>query len=108
MIIQKNADKQYVLCVVYEPNVRDAHDDWMTAEEIEKSCHEFTRSLQKQVVVGDMALRIIAKLYKTIQTGGDVEVDVTDLLSAVDVSEYKRQLEAGNAIGLGIQHAVWD
>lgn len=34
-------DRRLVYGVVYEPNIPDAHDDYMTAEEIEKSAHGF-------------------------------------------------------------------
>lgn len=45
--------RQIVFGVVYEPNVEDAHDDFMTEEEIEKMAHDFmensnTHSIDKQ------------------------------------------------------------
>lgn len=43
--------KKLVYGVVYEPGVEDAHQDFMTAEEIEKAAHEFlkdSRDIDKQ------------------------------------------------------------
>ncbi|MBA7473108.1 putative protein YqbD [subsurface metagenome] len=39
--IEKNSEKRLVFCVVYEPDVKDEHGDWATAEDIEKAAHEF-------------------------------------------------------------------
>jgi hypothetical protein len=40
-IAKIDAERRLVYGVVYEPNVADAHDDMMTAPEIEKACHGF-------------------------------------------------------------------
>jgi len=46
-IITKSEDEQkLVYGVVYEPGVADAHNDFMTAEEIEKAAHEFMKEAQ--------------------------------------------------------------
>src|SRR6266566_9517764 len=42
-IVKIDAERRLVYGVVYEPNVPDAHDDMMTADEIEKACHGFMR-----------------------------------------------------------------
>jgi hypothetical protein len=43
-IITKADDaQQLVYGIVYEPDVPDAHDDYMTAEEIEKAAHQFMK-----------------------------------------------------------------
>jgi hypothetical protein len=40
-IAKSDTVKQIVYGVVYEPNSNDAHDDFMTADEIEKMAHDF-------------------------------------------------------------------
>jgi Putative phage serine protease XkdF len=46
-VITKAADpKQIVYGVVYEPDTPDAHDDMMTAEEIEKAAHKFMKDFR--------------------------------------------------------------
>lgn len=46
-VITKSDDpKQFVYGVVYEPEVEDAHEDAMTAEEIEKAAHKFMKSFR--------------------------------------------------------------
>lgn len=43
-LLTKNEDEQrLVYGVVYEPDIVDAHGDFMTAEEIEKAAHEFMK-----------------------------------------------------------------
>lgn len=43
VIIDKSDEKQLVYGVVYEPDVEDAHGDYMDAEDIEKAAHEFMK-----------------------------------------------------------------
>lgn len=40
-ILKVDDERRLVASVVYEPDVADAHDDMMTAVEIERSCHGF-------------------------------------------------------------------
>lgn len=51
ILVNKEDAKQLVYGVVYEPNVPDAHNDMMEAEEIEKAAHKFLadyRNIDKQ------------------------------------------------------------
>lgn len=51
ILVNKEDEKQLVYGVVYEPNVPDAHNDMMDAEEIEKAAHRFLadyRNIDKQ------------------------------------------------------------
>jgi hypothetical protein len=43
--IKKDATKQIIKGIVYEPLVEDTHGDFMTAEEIEKSAYNFMRCM---------------------------------------------------------------
>lgn len=50
-ILKVDDEKRIVTGIVYEPDVADAHDEFMTAEEIEKSAHQFLkdyRNIDKQ------------------------------------------------------------
>lgn len=40
-IIKADDDKRLVTSIVYEPNTKDSHGDFMTAEEIERAAHDF-------------------------------------------------------------------
>lgn len=46
-ILKVDAESHYVTGVVYEPNVADAHDNYMTEAEIEKAAHWFMKSGDK-------------------------------------------------------------
>ncbi|AQY42394.1 XkdF-like putative serine protease domain-containing protein [Bacillus thuringiensis] len=51
LLTKADDPKKLVYGVVYEPGVEDAHQDFMTAEEIEKAAHEFlkdSRDIDKQ------------------------------------------------------------
>lgn len=50
-ILKVDDEKRIVTGIVYEPDVLDAHDEFMTVEEIEKSAHQFLkdyRNIDKQ------------------------------------------------------------
>jgi hypothetical protein len=49
-IAKIDGGKQIMKGVVYKPNELDAHGDWMTAEDIEKSAHKFMKDLKLQNV----------------------------------------------------------
>lgn|SRR5690554_6106809 len=40
--------------VVYEPNTLDAHNQWMSEEEIEKACENFNKNLRAGVVKSNL------------------------------------------------------
>lgn len=40
-IFKQDEDKRLITSIVYEPDVKDAHGDYMTAEDIEKAAHDF-------------------------------------------------------------------
>lgn len=46
-ILKVDTESHYVTGVVYEPNVADAHDNYMTEAEIEKTAHWFMKSGDK-------------------------------------------------------------
>lgn len=40
--------------VVYEPNTLDAHNQWMSEEEVEKACENFNKNLEAGVVKSNL------------------------------------------------------
>lgn len=40
--------------VVYEPNTLDAHNQWMSEEEVEKACENFNKNLKAGVVKSNL------------------------------------------------------
>ncbi len=46
-ILKQDASQQIAYGIVYEPLVKDAHDDYMTAEEIEKAAHIFLKDYRQ-------------------------------------------------------------
>ena len=55
--IQKDAKRQIVYGVVYEPNIVDIQKDWASAEEIEQACHKFMKAYRKMGIRHDGAVR---------------------------------------------------
>lgn len=83
---------RYTLGIVYEPDVVDAHDDFATAPEIEKACHNYMRLLTAQGnAVVKAAGDILEALIKA-EPGDEIEID----LPADDVEKR----------GVGVQHLV--
>lgn len=46
-IIKADEEKQLVTGIVYEPETLDSHEDFMTAEEIEKAAHQFLQDYRQ-------------------------------------------------------------
>lgn len=40
--------------VVYEPNVKDAHGEWMSVETVQKACEDFNKNLKEGKVVPNL------------------------------------------------------
>lgn len=74
--------------VVYEPNVKDTHGNWMTKEEIEKAAANFNENLKSGVVKSNLFHVTETDKFTILDTWVHKELDVT-----VDGSEEK--LKAG-------------
>lgn len=46
-ITQDIEEKKISVDVVYEPDVKDAHNNWMSAETLEKACEDFNKNLKE-------------------------------------------------------------
>lgn len=75
-IAKVDESRRLVYGVVYEPNVPDAHDDMMTADEIEKACHGFMRKYA--------TLRAASGLEHQVDVGRDQVVIVENAIAPVD------------------------
>lgn len=75
-IAKIDPERRLVYGVVYEPNVPDAHDDMMTAPEIEKACHGFMRKYA--------TLRAASGLEHEVDVGRDQVVIVENAIAPVD------------------------
>lgn len=81
--IYKDAKKRYTLGVVYEPDVLDAHDEFMDAEEIEKACWNFMRKLHGGTSLTKVAVKILGAIVKASDEGGQLTLDITDVYDEV-------------------------
>lgn len=90
--IQKSEPKRYVLGIVYEPDTVDYQGDYASADEIEKACHDFMKSLQRQT---EVAKNITGGILKALTKGEEVQVDVTDVFDDIQKG------------ALGINHIDW-
>ena len=90
-ILKVDEEKRIVSGIVYEPDVPDAHDEFMTAEEIEKSAHQFLkdyRNIDKQHdFVGGQADVVESWIAKEDGTLGDQDIRKGTWLMSVHVDD---------------------
>ncbi|WP_046180381.1 XkdF-like putative serine protease domain-containing protein [Domibacillus tundrae] len=103
-INKEEAVQQLVYGLVYEPNVEDAHGDFMTAEEIEKAAHGFmkdARNIDKQhnfeAGVGEVVESYIAPADFTL---GEQEITKGSWIMVTKASdEIWEEIQKGNITG---------
>lgn len=78
--ILKADEQRYTLGVVYEPNVPDAHGDFMTPETIERAAHAYMRKLQGVDDVSKAATDLMIGIAKALNDDVTVRVDVGSIL----------------------------
>ena len=71
-IIKQDRERQIIYGIVYEPDVLDAHDDAMEAEEIEKACHRFM--LDSQLIKKGHKKPAAAKVVESYIAPVDFEI----------------------------------
>lgn len=109
-ITKADDPQKLVYGVVYEPDVKDAHDDFMTAEEIEKAAHGFMQNYQQidkqhdfEAGAGTVVQSYIApcdlELGETIQKGSWVLVTkaTDEIWESIQKGEFTGYSLAGNA-----------
>lgn len=62
--------------VVYEPNVKDSHDQWMTSETVEKACEDFNTNLKEGVVKSNLFHIADTDKFTVVDTWIHKELDV--------------------------------
>ena len=62
--------------VVYEPNVKDAHGEWMSEKTIQKACENFNKNLEKGVVQPNLFHLKDTDLFTIEDTWVQKELDV--------------------------------
>lgn len=62
--------------VVYEPNVKDAHGEWMSEKTIEKACQNFNKNLEKGIVQPNLFHLKDTDLFTVEDTWIQKELDV--------------------------------
>lgn len=97
-ILKSDAKRRYTLGVVYEPDVVDSQGDWTDAEEIEKACWNFMRSIQSKSKVTKSVLEVLGLIAKGLQDREAVAIDISDVWEDIQKA----------AKGLGYMHERWD
>ena len=62
--------------VVYEPNVKDSHDEWMSAETLEKACENFNKNLKEGIVKANLFHAQDTESFSVVDTWIQKEFDV--------------------------------
>ncbi|MED2007013.1 XkdF-like putative serine protease domain-containing protein [Brevibacillus borstelensis] len=109
-IAKADKAKQIVYGVVYEPDEFDAHDDSMTAEEIEKAAHGFmerqnTHNIDKQHDLdADKGYVVESYIAPVDMTLGDQEIKKGSWVAGVKVTDADTwaQIEKGEITGFSM------
>lgn len=106
-ILKQDASQQIAYGIVYEPLVKDAHDDYMTAEEIEKAAHIFLkdyRQIDKQhdftSQVGDVIESYIAPA--DFELGGETVTKGTWVMAVKVADEVWSGIQKGEFTGFSL------
>ncbi|WP_393965811.1 XkdF-like putative serine protease domain-containing protein [Exiguobacterium sp. S22-S28] len=106
-ILKQDASQQIAYGIVYEPLVKDAHDDYMTADEIEKAAHIFLkdyRQIDKQhdftSQVGDVIESYIAPA--DFELGGETVTKGTWVMAVKVADEVWTGIQKGEYTGFSL------
>lgn len=106
-ILKQDESQQIAYGVVYEPLVKDAHDDYMTADEIEKAAHIFLkdyRQIDKQhdftSQVGDVIESYIAPA--DFELGGETVTKGTWVMAVKVADEVWTGIQKGEYTGFSL------
>lgn len=107
-VMKSDEEKQLVTGVVYEPEVEDAHGDFMTADEIEKAAHQFLkdyRNIDKQHdFISDVGEVVESWIAKTDMTLGDEEIKKGTWVMTVKVTDNEswESIKKGDITGFSM------
>lgn len=104
LICKEEDEQKLVYGVVYEPNVVDAHGDFMTADEIEKAAHGFLKDYRQidkqhdfQSGVGEVVESYVAPA--DMELGGQTVTKGTWLLVTKATDEVWESIKSGEITG---------
>lgn len=100
IITKSEDDQKLVYGVVYEPGVADAHNDFMTAEEIEKAAHDFMKEAQNIDNQHDFTAGA-GELVESYIAPADFEIDGTTIQKGSWVIATKASDDVWNKIQKG-------
>ena len=89
--IIKEPEQMVAYEVVFEPDVVDAHGNWMTKETLEKGCENFNENLKKGVVKSNLFHLKETDAFSVVDTWIQKELDV-------NVAETGQPIKAGSWI----------
>lgn len=76
-IIKSDKTEQMVSYeVVYEPDTKDSHGQWMSVETIEKACEDFNKYLKEGVVKSNLFHATDTETFTVVDTWVQKEIDV--------------------------------
>lgn len=86
----KDSSKEQMISyeVVYEPDVKDSHNQWMSPETLEKGCENFNQNLKSGVVKSNLFHLQETEMFTVVDTWIQKEFDVT-------VSDSGESIKAG-------------
>lgn len=70
-------EEQISYDVVYEPNTKDEHGQWMSEEEVKKACDNFNKNLEEGVVKANLFHLADTELFSIEDSWIHKEFDVT-------------------------------
>ena len=86
-ITQDIEEKKISVDVVYEPDVKDAHNNWMSAETLEKACEDFNKNLKEGKVSENLFHQENTAKFEIVKSWIDKGFDCTVDASGEPVKE---------------------
>lgn len=100
-----STDKEEMIAyeVIYEPDVKDTHGEWMRVETLEKACQDFNKFLKSGEVVPNLFHEVETELFSIEDTWIQKEFDVT-------VTETGQPIKAGTWVAKLKYHSedLWE
>lgn len=107
-VIHKAEPRRYTLGIVYEPNIPDAHGDFMTPETIERAAHDYMRKLQGSDDATKAATDLMVGIAKALDDDVTVRVDVGSVLeiAKAGLNDMHHNTDSDDALGEVVESFV--
>jgi hypothetical protein len=92
MIIAKNATQFFTLGVVYAPDEVDAHNEYTTADEIQKACWEYNKNLINKSKVARTAELLLSSCIKAYDENKAIRIDISELSEEITKGSVNHHL----------------